>query len=75
MSAPCARPGKECQDRPRRASRIAKVKVVRARIIEIDRALDQTQPEQSDIKIQVVLRIVGDGGNVMKSDDFLVHER
>src|SRR6266849_3930134 len=73
MSSPCARPGEECQDRPWRPSRIAKVEMISARIIEIDGALDQPQPEQSDIKIEVALRITGDGGNVMKSGDFLVH--
>src|SRR5881397_84226 len=73
MSAPCAWPGKECQDRPRHSSCIAKVEMISARIIEIDRAFDQTQPEQSDVEIQVTLRIAGNSGDVMKSGDFLVH--
>src|SRR6266404_1927088 len=73
MSAPCSWPGKECQDRPRHAACIAKVEMISARIIEIDRALDQPQPKQSDVKIQVALWITGDSGNVMKSGDFLVH--
>jgi hypothetical protein len=75
MSAACARPRKECQDRPRRSARIALVEMVSTGIIEIDRAFDQTQPEQSDIEIEVVLRIAGDGGDVMKARDFLVHGR
>ncbi len=59
---------------PRRhASCIAKVKVISARIIEIDRALDQTQSKQSNVEIQIALRIAGDGGNVMKPGDFLIH--
>src|SRR6266550_2870497 len=74
MSAPCAWPGKECQDRARRAACIAKVEMISARIIEIDRALDQTQPKQSDIEIQVALWVTGDGGDVMKTSDFLFHE-
>jgi hypothetical protein len=73
MSAPCAWPGKECQDRPRRSACIAKVEMISARIVEIDRALDQTQPKQSDVEIHVSLRLTGDGGNVMKSGDFFVH--
>ena len=49
--------------------------MISVRVIEIDRALDQTQPKQSDVKIQVVLRVAGDGGDVMKSGDFFVHGR
>src|SRR6266699_4878152 len=73
MSAPCSWPGKECQDRPRRASCIAKVEMISARIVEVDCALDQTQSKQSDVKIQIALRVTGDGGDVMKSGDFLFH--
>jgi hypothetical protein len=47
--------------------------MISAGIIKIDRALDQTQPEQSDVKIEVALRIAGDGSDVVQSNDFLVH--
>ena len=70
MSAPRARPRKECQDCPGRAACIAKVEMVSAGIIKIDCALDQTQPEQSDVKIQVALRVTGDGGNMMNDRRF-----
>src|SRR5438132_13852854 len=73
MSTACTGPGKECQDRSRRPSCIAKVEMISARVIEIDRALDQTQPKQSDVQIQVALRVAGDGGDVMKSGDSLLH--
>src|SRR5437762_10003574 len=73
MSTPCAGPGKECQNCSRRAAGIAKVEMISARVIEIDRALDQTQPKQSDVEIQVPLRVAGDGGVVMKSGDPLLH--
>src|SRR5947199_8375513 len=73
MSAPCAWPGKECQNGSRGASCIAKVEMISARVIEIDRALDQTQPKQSDVESQVPLRVAGDGGDVMKSGDSLLH--
>src|SRR5437762_13504323 len=73
MSTPCAGPGKECQNCSRRAAGIAKVEMISARVIEIDRALDQTQPKQSDVEIQVPLRVAGDGGDVMKSGDSLLH--
>src|SRR5947207_13260262 len=72
MSTPCAGPGKECQNCSRRASCIAKVEMISARVIEIDRSLDQTQPKQSDVEIQVPLRVSGGGGDVMKSGDSLV---
>src|SRR5439155_11537031 len=74
MSAPHAWPRKECQNCSWCAARIAKVKMITARIIEIDRALDQTQPEQSDVEIQVTLRIAGNSGDVMKSGNFIIHD-
>src|SRR5438552_18916922 len=73
MSAPHARPGKECQDCSRCAADIAKVEMISAGIVEIDCALDQTHPKQSDIEIQVALRAAGDSSDVIKSGDSLPH--
>src|SRR5262249_16081735 len=44
---------------------IAEIKMVRARIIKIHRALDETQTEKPDIKIEIPLRIARDRSDVM----------
>jgi hypothetical protein len=62
-----ARPREECEDRPRCANRIAEIKVVTARIIEIDSAFNESQPEQSDIEVEIALRVAGNRGNMMKT--------
>src|SRR5215471_3444944 len=72
-SAPRSRPGEKCQDCAWRAAPIAKIKMVRSRIIKIYRALNKTQTEKSDIKIEVPLRIAGDRSDVMKSRNFVIH--
>ena len=61
------------QDCPRSAVAITIVKMVSARIVEVDRALDQPQPEQVGVEVQVTLRIAGDGGDVMESTDRYAH--
>jgi len=49
----------------RRAVIIAEVKMVRSRIVKIDGALDETQTEKRDVKIEVPLGIAGDRSDVM----------
>ena len=72
-SAPRARPRKKCQDCSRRAAVVAEIEMITSRIVEIDRALDETQPEKSHVKIEVPLRIAGYRSNVMKSANFVFH--
>src|SRR5436190_23812758 len=59
------RPRKEGQDRAGRADLVAEVKVVRAGIVEVHGELDESQAEDRRVKVQVALRITGDGGDVM----------
>src|SRR4030095_15827203 len=67
-------PRKKRQDCSGRATAIAEIKMIRSWIIEIHRALDETQTEKPDIKIEVPLRIAGDRSDVMESWDFAVHQ-
>ena len=53
---------------------IAEIKMVRSWIFKIHRALDETQTDKPDIKIEVPLRIGGDRSDVMQSRDFAVHQ-
>src|SRR4029077_357143 len=71
-SAPRSRPRKKGENCPRRAAIIAKVKMVRSRIVKIDGALDETQTEKRDVKIEIPLRIAGDRSDVMQSRNFAV---
>jgi hypothetical protein len=48
--------------------------MVRSRIIKIHCALEETQTEKPDIKVQVPLRIARNRSDVMKSRDFSVHQ-
>src|SRR5262245_27637314 len=73
-SASSSRPRKKCQDCSRRAAIIAEIKMVGSRVIKIHRALDETQTEKPDVKIEVPLRIAGDRSDVMKSRNFSVHQ-
>src|SRR5207247_10397432 len=54
-------------------TKIDKVKMKSSEIVEIDCALNQTHPKQSNIEIQVALRVAGDSSDVMKSGDSLPH--
>jgi flavin-binding protein dodecin len=54
---------------PWRTGRVTKVKMVTARVIEIDGPLNQSEPEQFNIEVEVTLRITGNRGNVMKTGE------
>jgi hypothetical protein len=60
-----ARPGKEREQTPWTACRIAKIEVIGAGIVEVDRPLYQSEPEQTREEIQVTLRIARNGGDMM----------
>src|SRR5438105_3726442 len=68
------RPGEKRQNGSRRATVIAEVKMVSARIIEVDRALDEPQPKQPDIEVKVALRIARDGRDMMKAAHRNTHD-
>src|SRR5207248_8980892 len=67
-----ARPWKECQDRSRRSTLIAKIEMIRTRIIEVDGPFYETETEKSHIEVQVSLRIARDRSHMMKSVNFLL---
>src|SRR5262249_5209916 len=73
-SASRARPREKGHNCARGAARIAEIKMVRAGIIEIHRALDETQSEHASVKIQIALWITGNCGDVMKSGNFDLHK-
>src|SRR5437764_3509321 len=60
-----ARPRKKSNDGAGAADVVAEIKMVAARVVEIDRAFDQTQAERLGVKIDVQLRISRDRGDVM----------
>jgi hypothetical protein len=45
--------------------------MVGTRVVKIDGCLDQSLPQNTDIEVQIRLRIGGDGSNVMKTLDAL----
>ena len=48
--------------------------MIRSRIIKVHRALNESQTEKPDIKVEVPLRIAGDRSDVMQSGNFAVHQ-
>src|SRR6266496_2197303 len=67
--APGPGPGEEGQDAAGRADLVAEVEVIGLRVVEVHRTLDQAEPEQAGVEIQVSLRVTRDGGDVMKAED------
>jgi len=45
--------------------------VVDGRVVLVDRLLDEPQPEQADVEVDVALRVAGDAGHVV--DAFELH--
>src|SRR5262249_44243958 len=56
----------------RRSQPISIVEVVGARVVEVDGDLHQPEAEDARVKIDVGLRIVGDGGHVVDAQYLLV---
>src|SRR5258705_9302309 len=65
-----ARPRKEGDNRSRSADPIAEVKVVAARIIEVDSALDQAQSKHLRVKVHIALRIGRNSSDMVGSEKF-----
>src|ERR1700730_19204411 len=49
------------------------IEVIRARIIKIYGPLDQPQPQHFRVKIQIALRIRGDRGHMVNTEDRRLH--
>ena len=61
-----ARPREEGQQAGRAALLVAVVQVVGVRGVEVDRLLDQPQPQRAGVEVDVRLRVGGDRGDVME---------
>jgi hypothetical protein len=48
---------------------VSVVEVVRSRIIEVDGALDEVEPEHGDVEVDVGLRVAGESGDMVQSLD------
>src|SRR4051812_34750685 len=62
------RPRKEGEDATRRPFAITIVEVIGARVVEVDRLLHQPHPEGASVEVDVLLRISGDGRDVMDAE-------
>jgi NAD(P)-dependent dehydrogenase (short-subunit alcohol dehydrogenase family) len=63
------RPREERHDAARRADRIPVIQVIGLGIVEVDRALHETQPEHSGEEVEVALRIARDRADVVDAED------
>jgi hypothetical protein len=64
-----ARPAVEGEQRPRLSSSRPKEKVVRFRIMNVDRDFDQAQAKHLGIEVDGLLGITGNGGDVMDAEN------
>src|SRR5690606_19254963 len=64
-----ARPQKEGQDAPWGADLVTEIEVIRLRVVEIDRALDEPEAEEPGVEVEVPLRITRDGGDVVQPEN------
>src|SRR5687768_8657646 len=62
-------PGKERQDAAGGSFRIAKIKVVRSRVIEVHGTLHEAHSENPGVKVEIALRIARYGRDVMDAGD------
>ena len=67
------RPGKEGEDRAGRSSIVAEIKMVGARVVEINGALDEAEAQNIGVEIQIPLRIGSDGSDVVKTNNGTWH--
>src|SRR5487761_1853253 len=65
------RPGEEGENAPWRSKFVAKIEVIRTRIVEVYGSLDQPQPQHFGVKVQITLRVRGDRGNVVNPENRL----
>jgi hypothetical protein len=63
----CAGELEEGQDRAGRAALVAEVQVVDVGLVEVDRLLDEAQPEQARVEVDVAWSVAGDGGDVVQA--------
>ena len=73
VSAAGVRPGEEGQDGAGRSGVVAEIEVVGAGVVEVDGALDEAKAEDLGVEVEVALRVRGDGGDVVKTDDGFEH--
>ena len=64
-------PGEEGEDGAGRAGVVAEVEVVGAGVVEVDGALDEAEAEAFGVEVEIGLRVGGDGGDVVETDDGL----
>ena len=65
--------GKEGQQGAGASLVIAKVKVVDVGVVEVHGLLYQPQSKYPIVKVKILLRVTGNGRNVVNSGDELVH--
>ena len=63
------RPRKEGKDGAGGAVSIAVIEVVGAGIVEVDGLFDEAEAEYAAVEVDILLRIAGDGGDVVNSGD------
>src|SRR5450759_4922928 len=61
------RPRKKSKDAAGTSRFIAEVEMIGGRIVEVHGALDEPQPEDAGVEIEISLRIARDTGNVMNA--------
>lgn len=69
-AAPRAGPWEKCDDCSRPSGPVAEIQMIRARIVEVDRAFHEPQAKDLGIKIEIALRIGRDRSDMMNTEKF-----
>src|SRR6202171_1702060 len=72
-SSRCVRPGKESKNATRTPLLITEVKVIGGRVVEVYRTLDEPEPEDAGVEIEIPLGIARDTGDVMNTGSAEAH--
>ncbi len=70
-----ARPDEERQDRAGAAGGVAEIEVVRAGFVEVYGSFDKAESEELSVEVDVALRIGGEGGDVVETQEHLFQFR
>jgi len=71
--AASVRPREKSEDASRTSLLVTEVEVVRRRIVEIHRALDEPQTKNAGVEVEIPLRVTGDTGDVMNTGSAEAH--
>src|SRR5215210_5676564 len=66
-TAASIRPGEECENASRISLLVAEIEVIGGRIVEVYGALDEPEPKNTGVEVEIPLRITGNASDMVNS--------